>query len=88
MEIGNKTRISCKKITFKDASVSGTYGDGAGFMFQTYNSGISFENCRFTNLKNSPDRSGGVFKLQGPTVDFTNCTFDNNSAQNGGVYVQ
>ena len=88
MEIGNKTRISCKKITFKDASVSGTYGDGAGFMFQTYNSGISFENCRFTNLKNSTDRSGGVFKLQGPTVDFTNCTFDNNSAQNGGVYFQ
>lgn len=88
MEIGNKTRLSCKNITFKDASVSGTYGDGAGFMFQNYNSGISFESCRFTNLKNSTDRSGGVFKLQGPTVNFTNCTFDNNFAKNGGVYFQ
>lgn len=88
MEIGNKTRLSCKKITFKDAVASGTYGDGAGFMFQTYNSGISFESCRFTNFKNSTDRSGGVFKLQGPTVNFTNCTFDDNSARNGGVYFQ
>ncbi len=88
MEIGNKTRLSCKKITFKDAFLSGTAGDGAGFMFQNYNSGISFESCRFTNLKNSTDRSGGVFKLQKPTVNFTNCTFDNNFAKNGGVYFQ
>lgn len=88
MEIGNKTRLSCKQITFKDAFLSGTAGDGAGFMFQTYNSGISFESCRFTNLKNSTDRSGGVFKLQKPTVNFTNCTFDNNFAKNGGVYFQ
>ena len=88
MEIGNKTRLSCKKITFKDAVASGTYGDGAGFMFQTYNSGISFESCRFTNFKNSTDRSGGVFKLQKPTVNFTKCTFDNNFARNGGVYFQ
>lgn len=88
MEIGNKTRLSCKQITFKDAFLSGTAGDGAGFMFQTYNSGISFESCRFTNLKNSTDRSGGVFKLQKPTVNFTNCTFDDNFAKNGGVYFQ
>ncbi len=88
MEIGNKTRLSCKNITFKDAFLSGTAGDGAGFMFQTYDSGISFEHCRFTNFKNSDQKSGGVFKLQKPTVNFTNCTFDNNFAQNGGVYFQ
>ena len=88
MEIGNKTLLSCKKITFKDALLSGTTGDGAGFMFQNGNSRISFESCRFTNFKNSDQKSGGVFKLQKPTVNFTKCTFDNNSAQNGGVYYQ
>lgn len=88
MEIGNKTRLSCEKITFKDAFVSGTYGDGAGFMFHNSNSGISFKDCRFINLKNSTDMSGGVFKLEGPTVDFTNCSFYENSAKNGGVYFQ
>lgn len=88
MEIGNKTRLSCKQITFKDACLSGKDGDGAGFMFHNSNSGISFENCRFTNLKNSTDMSGGVFKLEGPTVNFTHCTFDGNFAKNGGVYFQ
>lgn len=88
MEVGNKTRLACSKITFKDASVSRTYGDGAGFMFQNSNSGIRFESCHFTNLKNSTEKSGGVFKLQGPTVNFVNCSFDNNSARHGGVYFQ
>ena len=86
MEVGNKTRLACRKITFKDAVMADA--DGAGFMFQNYNSAISFTSCRFTNLKNGTAKSGGVFKLQKPTVNFTKCTFDNNSAQNGGVYYQ
>ena len=86
MEVGNKTRLACRKITFKDAVMADA--DGAGFMFQNYNSAISFTSCRFTNLKNGTAKSGGVFKLQKPTVNFTNCTFDNNSAVSGGVYFQ
>lgn len=86
MEVGNKTRLACSKITFKDAVMADA--DGAGFMFQNYNSAISFTSCRFTNLKNGTAKSGGVFKLQKPTVNFENCSFDNNYARNGGVYFQ